>query len=108
MDYAFVDKLAKENNGVTYLLNRLHLFDRTVDATGLKTKDSKETLKTFSTIILKTNPPQIVRVDDGTEFVGEFKNLTLPEHYNFTLQWVEPRLNLLNVQNSRKEKVLYR
>ena len=47
MDLAYVDKLAKDNNGVKYLLVRQVLFDRTVDAKGMKTKDSKETVKTF-------------------------------------------------------------
>ena len=41
MDLAFVDKLAKENNGVKYLLVRQDLFDRTVNAKGMKTKDSR-------------------------------------------------------------------
>ena len=31
MDLAYVDKLAKDNNGVKYLLVRQDLFDRTVD-----------------------------------------------------------------------------
>ena len=44
MDLAYVDKLAKDNNGVKYLLVRQDLFDRTVDAKGMKTKDSKETV----------------------------------------------------------------
>ena len=48
MDLAYVDKIAKDNNGVKYLLVRQDLFDRTVDATGMKTKDSKETVKSFS------------------------------------------------------------
>ena len=39
MDLAYVDKLAKDNNGVKYLLVRQNLFDRTVDAKGKKTKD---------------------------------------------------------------------
>ena len=43
MDLAYVDKLAKDNNGVKYLLVRQDLFDRTVDAKGMKTKDSKDT-----------------------------------------------------------------
>ena len=47
MDLAYVDKLAKENNGVMYLLVRQDLFDRTVNAKGMKTKDSQETLKPF-------------------------------------------------------------
>ena len=41
MGLAYVDKVAKDNNGVKYLLVRQDLFDRTVDAKGMKTKDSK-------------------------------------------------------------------
>ena len=47
MDLVYVDKLAKENNGVKYLLVRQDLFDRTVNAKGMKTKDSQETVKAF-------------------------------------------------------------
>ena len=47
MDLAYVDKLAKDSNGVKYLLVRQDLFDRTVDAKGMKTKDSKDTVRTF-------------------------------------------------------------
>ena len=53
MGLAYVDKMAKDNNGVKYSLVRQDLFDRTVDAKGMKTKDSKETLKTFSKKITK-------------------------------------------------------
>ena len=47
MDLAYVDKLAKNINGVNYLLVRQDLFDRTGDVKGMKTKDSQETVKTF-------------------------------------------------------------
>ena len=47
MDLAYADKLAKDNNGLKYLLVRQDLVDRTVSAKGMKTKDSKETVKTF-------------------------------------------------------------
>ena len=53
MYLAYVDKLAKNNNGVKYLLVRQDLFDRTVDAKGMKSKDSKETVRAFLTIITK-------------------------------------------------------
>ena len=53
MDLAYIDKLAKENNGVKYLLVRQDLFDRTVKAKGMKTKDSQETVKAFSSMIKK-------------------------------------------------------
>ena len=43
MGLAYVDKLAKGNNDVNYLLVRQELFERTLDAKGMKTKDSMET-----------------------------------------------------------------
>ena len=79
MDLAYVDKLTKENNGVKYLLVRQDLFDRTVNAKGMKTKDSQETLKTFSSIITKRNRQKKVWVDKGTEFTGAFKKFCAAE-----------------------------
>ena len=67
MDLAYVDKLAKENNGVKYLLVRQDLFDRTVNAKGKKTKDSQETVKAFSSMITKRNRPKKISVDKGRE-----------------------------------------
>ena len=63
MDLAYVDKLAKDNNGVKYLLVRQVLFDRNVDAKGMKTNDSKETDKTFSKMITKKSKPKKFWVD---------------------------------------------
>ena len=53
MDLAYVDKLANDNNGVKYLPVRLDLFDGTIDAKRMKTKDSKETIRAFLTLITK-------------------------------------------------------
>ena len=79
MDLAYVDKLAKENNDVKYVLVRQDLFDRTVDAKGMITKDSKETVRTFSTMITQKNRPKKNWVDKGTELAGEFKKLCKAE-----------------------------
>ena len=73
MDLAYVDKLAKETNGVIYLLVRQDLFDRTVNDKGMKTKDSQETVKAFLSMITKRNRPKYLWVDKGTEFAGAFK-----------------------------------
>ena len=75
MDLVCFDKLAKDNNGVKYLLVRQNLFDRTVDAKGMKTKDSKETVRAFWTMITKTNQPKKIWLEKGTEFAGEFEKL---------------------------------
>ena len=72
---ASFDKLVKYNNGVKYILVRQDLFDRTVDAKGMKTKDSKEAVLAFSTMITKNNPRQKICVNKATENAGEFQKL---------------------------------
>ena len=47
MDLACVEKLAKVNNCVKSLPVRQDVFHRTVEAKGLKTKDSKEAFSAF-------------------------------------------------------------
>ena len=79
MDFAYVEKLAKENNGVKYLLVRQDLFDRTVNAKGMKTKNSQGTMKAFSSMITKRNRPKRIWVDKGTEFAGAFKKFSAAE-----------------------------
>ena len=51
MHPAYVDNLANDNYSVNHLPVRQDLFERTVDAKGMKTKKSKETLPAFLTII---------------------------------------------------------
>ena len=63
LDLAYVDELAKENNGVKYLVN----------AKGRKTKDSQETVKSLSSMITKKNRPKKIWVDNLTEFAGSIK-----------------------------------
>ena len=41
----------------------------------MKTKDSKETVRAFLTMITKKNRPKKIWVDKGTEFAAEFKKL---------------------------------
>ena len=79
MDFAYVDKLAKENNGVKYLLFRQDLFDRTVNAKGMKTKDSQEIVKAVSSMITKRNRPEKIGADKGIEFAGAFKKFCTAE-----------------------------
>ena len=101
MDLAYVDKLAKENNGVRYLLVRQDLFDRTVNAKGMKTKDSQETVKAFSSWITKKNRPRSIWVDKGTEFAGAFEKFCAAEGIQVYSTMSETKAafaDLLNVQ----------
>ena len=47
LDLGYVDKQAKDNNGVKHLPVRHDLFERTVYAKRMITKDSKQTARTF-------------------------------------------------------------
>ena len=79
MDLAFVEKLAKDNNGVNYLLVRQDMFDRTVDAKGMKTKGSKETANFFFKIDYKKESTKKIWVDQSTEYVGDFIKFCVAE-----------------------------
>ena len=62
-----------------FLLVRQDLFDRTVNAKGMKTKDSQETVKAYYSMITKKNGPKNIWVDKGTEFAGAFKKFRAAE-----------------------------
>ena len=78
-DFAYVDELAKDKNGVNYLLVRQELFDGTVQAKGMKTKDGKGTVCAFLTGITQRNRPKRFWVDNGRELPGEPKKLCKAE-----------------------------
>ena len=98
MDSAHVDKLAKDNNGVKYLPVGQDVLDRTVDAKRMKTKDSKETVCAFLSMITKTNRLKKFGLAREQNLLESFKNYAKLKEYKFTLQWVRLRLHLLNVQ----------
>ena len=79
MDLAYLDKLPNDKTGVEYLLVRQALIDRTVDATGKKRKDCKETVCAFLTMTTKKNRPTKTLTDKGTEPPGDFKKLSKAE-----------------------------
>ena len=74
MDLAYVDKLAKNNRGIKYLLVRQDVFDKTIDVRGLRTKDSQEALRDFEQMITKRKSPQKISVDKENELPGEIKD----------------------------------
>ena len=76
LDLAYVDKLAKYNRGVRYLLVAVDCLSRYLRVEPLKTKYAKETTEAFKKMI-KTKQPKKVWVDKGTEFKGEFEKLCI-------------------------------
>ena len=98
MELAYIDKLAKDKNGVKHLLVRQDLFDRTVDAKRMKTKYLKETVRAFLTMITKKKRPKKFGLTREQNLLESLKNYAKLKENKYTLQWVRPRLHLLNVQ----------
>ena len=86
MDLAYVDKLAEDNNSVKYLLVRQDLFDKTVDAKAMKTKDSKETFRAFLTMITQKNRPKKIGLTREQNLLERLKNYAKLKEYKGTLQ----------------------
>ena len=86
MVLANVDNLAKDKNGVKYRLVRQDLFDRTVNAKGIKTKDSKETVRACLTMIKKKNRPKKFGLTKEQNLLERLKNYAKLNEYKLTLQ----------------------
>ena len=86
LDVAYVDKLAKDKNGVKYLLVRQDLFDRTVDAKGMKTNGSKEAVRALLTMITKKNRPKKIELRREQNLLENLKRYAKLKEYKFTLQ----------------------
>ena len=108
MDLAYVDKLAKKNNGVRYLLIRQDLFDRTVNGKGMKRKDSQETVKAVSSMITKENRPKKNWVDKGTEFAGALKKFCAAEGIHFYSTLSETKAAFAERTMRSLKNILYR
>ena len=74
LDLAHVDKLAKYNRDVKYLLVAVDCLSRYLRVEPMKTTNATEATQAFKKLI-KYKQPLKVWVDDGKEFLGAFKSL---------------------------------
>ena len=72
IDVAYMDKLAKYNNGVKYLLVAVDVLSRFLRVEPMKTKSAADSTRAFKRMITKSIPEKIWS-DKGSEFKGEFK-----------------------------------
>lgn len=70
-DLAFVDKLAKYNGGVKYLLVVIDVLSRFVRVQPMKNKYATTTQDVFSKMLNQVKP-KLLWTDQGTEFEGSF------------------------------------
>lgn len=75
LDIAYMDKLAKQNNGMKYLLIAVDILSRFTRVAPMRGKTAPHTKKAFETMLGETMAQKPVKcwVDEGGEFEGEFK-----------------------------------
>ena len=96
---AYVDKLAKENNGVKYLLVRQDLFDRTVNAKRRKKqKIPKKQWRPLHPWLQREMDRKKFGLTKGPNLPVCLKSFVLLRGYKFTLLWARLRQLWLNVQ----------
>ena len=95
MDWAFVDKLAGQNNRFKCLLVALDIFLRFVGVQTMRTKFAKDTLQVFKKWILKKtllNFFGLLKKQNMREFSKNFARWKI---LMFNQQWVKQKLHLL-------------
>ena len=97
MDLAHVDNLGKDKKGVSYLLVRQDLYNGTVNAKRMKTKDSKKLVRSYLTMSTKRNRTKKIWVDEGTNLLESFNNFAKLKENKFTPKRVSLSLHLLKV-----------
>jgi hypothetical protein len=73
MDVAYVDKLAKYNKDIKYLLVAVDVLSRYVRVQPMKNKYAATALDAFKKMLKSGKQPEKVWTDQGTEFQGVFR-----------------------------------
>ena len=71
-DLADMQAIAKDNNGVHYILTVIDIFSKFAWAIPVKNKGSKEMLEAFKNLLVKSKPrkPKKLQTDAGKEFLN--------------------------------------
>ena len=72
IDIAYMDKIARYNNGVKFLLVAVDVLSRFLRVQPMKTKTAVDTTRAFKRMISK-DLPEKVGSDKDTEFKGEYE-----------------------------------
>ena len=73
LDIAFMEKLARENDGYKYLLIAVDVLSRRLRVVAMKSKSSKDAAKALEEMIsTASRTPDKIWIDEGTEFEGVF------------------------------------
>lgn len=108
MDLAYVDKLAKYNKNVKYLLVAVDVLSRYVRVQPLENKFAKTTLHAFKQMLKKGKRPQKVWTDKGTEFKGVFAEFCTKENISMYSTESETKASLAERAIRSLKTIIYK
>ena len=99
-DLAFVQDIAKENDGGNYLLVVIDVFSKYVWVRPMKNKTAHSLLEAFDSILSKGRKPEKLRTDKGTEFLNEtFQQYLKKKNIYFYTANNEPKASVVERVN---------
>ena len=108
-DLAFVHDVAKENDGVNYLLVVIDVFSKFLWVRLMKNKSAHCLVQAFDSILGEKRKPEKLRMDKGTKFVNEsFQQYLKKQGIQFYTAKNEPKAAVVERVNRTLKSKLYR
>ena len=99
-DLAFAQDVAKENDGVNYLLVVIDVLSKYVWVRPMKSKTARSLLQAFDSILSEGRKPEKLRTDKGTGFLNEsFQQYLKKKNVHFYTANKEPKANVVEREN---------
>ena len=99
-DLAFVQDVAKENDGLNYLLVVIDVFSKYVRVKPMKKKTVDSLLEAFDSVLSKGRKPEKLRTDKGTEFLNKsFRQYLKKKDIQFCTANNEPKVSVVDRVN---------
>ena len=108
-DLAFVQDVAKENDGVNYLLVVIDVFSKFLWVRPMKNKNARSLVQAFDSILSEKRKPEKLRTDKGTAFISEsFQQYLKKQGIQFYTAMNEPKAAVVERVNRTLKSKLYR
>ena len=99
-DLAFVQDVAKKNDGVNYLLVVIDILSKYVWVRPMKNKTACSLLEAFGSILSEGRKPKKLRTDKGTEFSDQsFQQYLKKKYIQFCVPNNEPKASVVERMN---------
>ena len=108
-DLACVQDVAKENDGVNYLLVVINVFSKFLWIRPMKNRIARNLMQAFNSLLGEKRKPEKLRTDKGTEFINEsFQQYLKKQGIKFYTATNEPKGAVVERGNRTLKSKLYR